>query len=283
MKESIDFSSLDKFIEIALEEDIGSGDITANATVSDKEIAAGRVVAKENIVVCGMGIFKQVFHYLDHNIKIELHYSDGDKGAKGDILLNFSGNARSLLSGERVALNILQRLSGIATLTARFVQKVPNSVKILDTRKTTPGMRILEKYAVRCGGGANHRFGLYDAVLIKDNHIKAAGSITQAVEKIRKNVSQIQKIEIEAKNIEEVEEALHCGCHVILLDNMTPEQIKKAVSVINKRAKVEVSGNIGLHNIQEVAGVAGIDFISVGALTHSAPAVDISMIFNPTE
>ncbi len=278
MKSSINISDLERFIKEALREDIGTGDITTDAIISKKETSIGRIIAKESFIVCGLEIFKYVFFCLDKNIAIELKFSDGEKVEKGDIILTFSGNTRTLLSGERVALNILQRLSGIATLTSNFVEKVPNSVKILDTRKTTPGMRILEKYAVRCGGGKNHRFGLYDAILIKDNHIKTAGSITKAVERVRKNISHLQKIEVEVKNIEEIKEALLTKCDRLLLDNMPTGQIKKAVEVINKKTKIEVSGNVGLHNIQEIAE-SGIDFISVGAITHSAAAVDISMDF----
>lgn len=279
MKNQFASHLLGNFIKEALEEDIGSGDITTNAIISDNASATGSVIAKEDLIICGLEIFKQVFLFLDKNIEIKPKYSDGNKIETGKALLSFSGYTRSLLSGERVGLNILQRLSGIATLTAKFVEKIPDSVKILDTRKTTPGMRFLEKYAVRCGGGNNHRFGLYDAVLIKDNHIKAAGSITKAVEQVRKDVDRSQKIEVEVKNIQEVEEALKTGCDIIMLDNMTPNKIKEAVSAVNKKARIEVSGNMGLHNIQEVADT-GIDFISVGAITHSAPAVDISMIFD---
>lgn len=277
MKNSINRSHTEKFIKGALKEDIGLGDITTNAIISDKETATGRVLAKENFIVCGLEIFKDVFFCLDKNVEIGLKVSDGEKVHKGQELLTFSGNTRTLLSGERVALNILQRLSGIATLTSKFVEKVPDSVKILDTRKTTPGMRIMEKYAVRCGGGANHRYGLHDAILIKDNHIKAAGSITKAVKRIRKKNSHVQKIEVEVKNFEEVKEALLTGCDTLMLDNMSPDQIKKAVEIIDRKARIEVSGNMGLHNIEEVAGT-GIDYISVGAITHSAPAVDISMV-----
>lgn len=311
MKNSIHFSLplLEKFVETALEEDIGTGDITTDAIISKKETSTGRVLAKQNLIICGLEIFKYVFLYIDKKIEIDLKFSDGEKVHNGGTLLAFSGNTRSLLSGERVALNILQRLSGIATLTAKFVEKTPDFVKILDTRKTTPGMRTMEKYAVRCGGGDNHRFGLYDAILIKDNHIKSVGSITKAVEQVRKNViaqydkknvsstppapftkgeiippsPPLQKgdlkIEVEVKSIKEVEEALSLKCDTLLLDNMTPEQIKEAVKIINKRALIEVSGNIGLHNVQEIAAT-GIDFISIGALTHSAPAVDISMVFD---
>lgn len=281
MKNSMHFSLplLEKFVETALEEDIGTGDITTDAIISKKETSTGRVLAKQNLIICGLEIFKYVFLYLDKKIEIDLKFSDGEKVHNGGTLLTFSGNTRSLLSGERVALNILQRLSGIATLTAKFVEKAPDFVKILDTRKTTPGMRTMEKYAVRCGGGNNHRFGLYDAILIKDNHIKSVGSITKAVEQVRKNIPNLQKIEVEVKSIKEVEEALLLKCDTLLLDNMTPEQIKEAVKIINKRALIEVSGNIGLHNVQEIAAT-GIDFISIGALTHSAPAVDISMVFD---
>lgn len=279
MKDSINSQHLEKFIKEALEEDIGSGDITTNAIISDKETAAGKVIAKEDLILCGLNIVKNIFSYLDKNIEITPSFTDGEKASKGNTLLTFSGNTRSLLSGERVALNILQRLSGIATLTAKFVEKVPHSVKILDTRKTTPGMRFLEKYAVRCGGGSNHRFGLYDALLIKDNHIKAAGSITKTVEKVRKKIPQPQKIEVEVKNMDEVKEALLMECDVIMLDNMPSDLIKEAVRIINKKAMIEISGNIGLNNIENIASL-GIDSISIGSITHSAPAVDISMVFD---
>jgi len=279
MKNSIDFQHLKKFIENALEEDIGAGDITTNAVISKKETATGKVIAKNDLIICGLEIFNYVFLCLDKKLVIDHKFLDGKKAQDGDTLLSFSGNTRALLSGERVALNILQRLSGIATLTAKFVKKVPESVKILDTRKTTPGLRTLEKYAVRCGGGFNHRFGLYDAVLIKDNHIKAAGSITRAVEKIRKKILHPLKIEVEVKNMEEVKEAIQTKCDIIMLDNMSPAYTKEAIKAINGKAKVEISGNIGLHNIQKIAEI-GIDFISIGALTHSAPAVDISMVFD---
>lgn len=279
MKNSIDFKGLEKFIREALEEDIGTGDITTNAVISDKEVTVGKVIAKEDLILCGLNIFEYVFLCLDKNIKIDPKHADGEKVKNRSTLLTFSGSTRSLLAGERVALNILQRLSGIATLTMKFVEKVPSTVSVLDTRKTTPGMRALEKYAVRCGGGTNHRFGLYDAVLIKDNHIKAAGSISKAVEKARKNIPPLQKIEVEVKNAEEVKEALRMECDIIMLDNMSPEQVKEAVKIINKRSRIEISGNIGLSNIQKIAS-EGIDYISVGALTHSTPTVDISMVFD---
>jgi nicotinate-nucleotide pyrophosphorylase (carboxylating) len=234
-------------------------------------------LAKEDFIVCGLEVFKYVFLSLDNNIEIDLRFLDGEKVLKGDDIATLSGNARALLSGERVALNILQRLSGIATLTSKFVEKVPPSIKILDTRKTTPGLRTLEKYAVQCGGGANHRFGLYDAILIKDNHIKAAGSITKAVEMALAKFPNILKIEVEVKNIVEVQEALLTPCNILLLDNMSPDDIQKAVNINNKKAKIEVSGNVTLGNIHKIVK-RGIDFISVGALTHSAQAVDISMI-----
>ena len=279
MKNSIDFQHLKKFIENALEEDIGAGDITTNAIISKRETATGKVIAKDDLIICGLEFFNYVFLCLDKKIIIDHKFLDGEKAQDGDVLLSFSGNTRALLSGERVALNILQRLSGIATLTSKFVKKVPESIKILDTRKTTPGLRTLEKYAVRCGGGFNHRFGLYDAVLIKDNHIKAAGSITRAVEKIRKKILHPLKIEVEVKNMEEIKEAIQTKCDVIMLDNMSSAHTKEAIKAINGKAKVEISGNIGLHNIQKIAEI-GIDFISIGALTHSAPAVDISMVFD---
>ncbi len=278
-------ASIDNLINLALAEDIGSGDITTDAIVSQNVKGKAYVVAKEDMVLSGIGIFKRVFQLTPSNgdFKFKNRFTDGEIVKSGKIIIEMSGNMRSLLTGERTALNFLQRMSGIATLTKKFVDEIASAsprndkVKIIDTRKTTPNLRILEKYAVRCGGGVNHRFGLYDGILIKDNHIKAAGGITKAVKKIREGAAHhLMKIEVEAKSIKEVGDALKCKADVIMLDNMDIPAIKKAVKLIDKRALIEVSGGVNLSNVSEIAGT-GVDYISIGALTHSARAVDISM------
>ncbi len=302
---NINHSSVDNLINLALAEDIGSGDITTNALTSEGQKGEAYVVAKEDMILSGIGIFKRVFQLTPSNgdFKFKNRFTDGEIVKSGKIIIEMSGNMRSLLTGERTALNFLQRMSGIATLTKKFVDEVAkpalsdemrllryarndmsegassrnDKVKIIDTRKTTPNLRILEKYAVRCGGGVNHRFGLYDGILIKDNHIKAAGGITKAVKKIREGAAHhLMKIEVEAKSIKEVGDALKCKADVIMLDNMDIPAIKKAVKLIDKRALIEVSGGVNLSNVSEIAGT-GVDYISIGALTHSARAVDMSM------
>ena len=228
-------------------------------------------------MIAGLPIAKRVFQKLDPTVVCVDNIGDGESIRPGDILSEINGGTRALLSGERLALNILQRLSGIATLTSKYVKAVEGlPVKILDTRKTAPGLRMLDKYAVSVGGGYNHRFGLFDMVLIKDNHIKIAGGISEAVAVIRKKYRQKYKIEVETSGFEEVKEALIAGADIIMLDNMTPEQMKKAVRIIDKNAIVEASGGITLRNVKEVAET-GVDFISVGSLTHSAPALDIGL------
>ena len=296
-KDILGQASVDNIIKLALTEDIGSGDITTDAIVSKNVRGEAYVVAKEDMVLSGIGVFKRVFQIISGqwsavSSRFKERYRDGEIVKSGKVIIEMSGNMRSLLTGERTALNFLQRMSGIATHTKKFVDEVAkpalsdetrllryarnDKAKIIDTRKTTPGLRILEKYAVRCGGGVNHRFGLYDGILIKDNHIKAAGGIIKAVKKIREGAHHLMKIEVETKSIKEVRDALKCKADVIMLDNMDIPTIKKAVKLIDKKALIEVSGGVNLKNVSEIAET-GVDYISIGALTHSARAVDISM------
>lgn len=273
----LDFSRVDRIIEYALREDLGDGDITTNSLATEKEDSRAVIRAKAKGVIAGLPIAKRVFQKLDPTVVCVDNISDGEYIKPGDILSEINGGTRALLSGERLALNILQRLSGIATLTSKYVKAVEGlPVKILDTRKTAPGLRILDKYAVSAGGGYNHRFGLFDGVLIKDNHIKIAGGIADAVAVIRKRYRQKYKIEVETSDLEQVKEALIAGADIIMLDNMTPERMRKAVRLIDRNALVEASGGITLRNVREVAET-GVNFISVGALTHSAPALDIGL------
>ncbi len=271
---------IDRLIDLALEEDIGSGDITTDHLVDAETSGKGVIVAKENLVVAGLDLAFRVFRRIDAEMKFRSAFTDGDRVQVGDTVVELSGRLSTLLTGERTALNFLQRLSGIATLTRDYVAQVEGKdVKLLDTRKTTPGWRELEKYAVRIGGGTNHRMGLYDAVLIKDNHIAAAGSITEAVQRISAKVPDATIIEVETDNLDQVQEAVNAGAHIIMLDNMTTEQIIAAVALVDKRCKLEVSGGITKGRLAELAGT-GIDYISSGALTHSAQAVDLSMRIN---
>ena len=266
-----------KLILQALAEDLGNGDVTSEAIIPAHAAAAAEIKAKQDLVLAGIDVAREVFHALDPAVKFESPANDGDTIQAGVVLARVSGRTRVLLAGERTALNLLQHLSGIATLTSRYVEAVKGTkAQILDTRKTLPGLRALEKYAVRIGGGRNHRFGLYDGILIKDNHITAAGSIAKAVESARKKAHHLLKIEVETKNLEEVQEALEAKVDVIMLDNMSIELMTKAVQVIRGRALVEASGNVTLETVRAIAG-SGVDFISTGSITHSAPAADISM------
>jgi nicotinate-nucleotide pyrophosphorylase (carboxylating) len=263
-------------LRLALEEDIGNCDITTTLLIPEGDRAKALLIAKGNFVVAGMPFAQEVFNIIDPHTEFRIYFPEGSKAAKGDVIAEISGNTRTLLSCERVSLNVLQRLSGIATLTHRFVEKVKGmSVKIVDTRKTTPGLRFMEKYAVRTGGGENHRFGLYDGILIKDNHIEAAGSIAAAVKSARK-AHHLSKIEVEVESLKDVKEALSAGADVLMLDNMSPEDMKEAVRLAKGKVIVEASGNMTLEKVRAVAET-GVDLISVGALTHSAPAADISM------
>ncbi len=278
MNESITDEQIDALVQRALQEDLGSGDITTRNILDENSIWEAEVLAKETLTLCGTDIFRRAFSMLDSSCSFPgLHRLDGEEVSSGDVIMKIRGKGIALLEGERTALNLLQKLSGIATLTRKFVERA-TPVTVLDTRKTTAGLRIFEKYAVKCGGGKNHRFGLYDAVMIKDNHIKAAGGITPAVERIREKLDQEKTIEVETTNLQEVEEALAAGVDIIMLDNMATEMIRQAVELVNHQVKVEVSGSISLERLDELAGT-GIDYVSVGALTHSAPAVDISMNF----
>lgn len=264
-------------IEKALLEDIASGDITTNALIPEAMESTATIVAKANGIIAGLEIAEKVFRILSPDIIWKPLIKDGDKVKNGDLLVEMSGPFRALLTGERLALNYLQRMSGIASMTGLFVAQVADyGTKILDTRKTVPGLRVLDKYAVKTGGGKNHRIGLYDMVLIKDNHIKVAGGITKAVEQIRRLVPAGTKIEIETTTIAEVEEALEMKADIIMLDNMSTEMMKSCVALIDHRAKVEASGNMNLDRVREVAAT-GVDYISIGALTHSVTAFDISM------
>jgi len=266
-----------QIINLALKEDIGSGDVTTNLIVPDFQKGIAEIFVKEDGVIAGLNVANEVFKRLNNKITFRKFVKEGDKVSKGTKIAEVKGSLRTLLTGERTALNFLQRMSGIATFTAKFVaQREGLNTKILDTRKTVPCLRMLDKYSVKIGGGTNHRFGLYDMVLIKDNHIKAAGSITRAVQLIRKKLKKKMKIEVETANLDEVKEALSNKVDIIMLDNMSVEMMEQAVKLIGGKAKVEASGNVTLENVRKIA-LTGVDFISVGALTHSVKALDISM------
>lgn len=267
----------EKLIRLALEEDIGSGDVTTDALIEPDHVARALIIAKESLVLAGLKVAQEVFTTLDPGMGFETTFQDGDRVKIGDEILTARGKLQALLTGERTALNFIQRLSGIATLTRKYVDRVAGSnVRLVDTRKTTPGWRRLEKYAVRVGGAYNHRLGLYDGILIKDNHIVACGGIKEAVARVRDSRSHFLRIEVEVSDLNQVKEALESGVDIIMLDNMELNDIHKAVRLVDGRALIEVSGGITLDTLPEVANV-GVDFISIGALTHSARAVDISM------
>jgi len=269
---------LNRIIGTALEEDIHTGDITTLALQLGSRRISGILKAKEEMIICGMQVAEQVLATVDKNLLFTASCADGDTLPAGGIIAHFSGDAQQLLQGERVALNLLQRMSGVATLTARYVRAVQGTkARIVDTRKTTPGLRVLEKYAVRVGGGSNHRTGLYDGVLIKENHIAAAGGITEAIRRTRSYIPHTLKIEIETESLAQVKEALAAGADIIMLDNMTIPLMEEAVALIGGRALTEASGGVNLETVRSIAGT-GVDIISVGALTHSAPAMDISML-----
>ncbi|MEN6521863.1 MAG: carboxylating nicotinate-nucleotide diphosphorylase [Armatimonadota bacterium] len=266
-------------VESTLEEDIGSGDITTILTVPEQAMSRAVISAREDGIVAGMDVASMVFTAVDPILRFERKAADGDRVTGGQPLAVIEGRSRSLLSGERVALNFLQRLSGIATRTAGFVELVRGTrASVVDTRKTTPGLRVLEKYAVRVGGGRNHRFGLSDGILIKDNHIVAAGGITNAVESARMNAPHTLKIEVEVRNLDELREAIAAGADIIMLDNMDVETMRRAVEITSGRAVLEASGGVNEDTIAEIAAT-GVDIISVGALTHSVKALDIGMDF----
>ena len=267
----------DKLIRMALEEDITSEDVSTNAVMPTKVQGTVDLIAKEDGVIAGMDVYARVFKLLDEDTEIEMFCHDGDEVREGDLMAKVTGDIRVLLSGERVALNYLQRMSGIATYTRSVAKLLEGSgVTLLDTRKTTPNWRVFEKYAVRVGGGCNHRYNLSDGVLLKDNHIGAAGSITKAIQMAKAYAPFVRKIEIETETLEQVAEAVEAGADIIMLDNMTPEVMKQAVALIDGRAQTECSGNITKENIARICEI-GVDFVSSGALTHSAPILDISM------
>ena len=267
----------DQLIRMALQEDITSEDVSTNAVMPTATKGTVDLIAKEDGVVAGLEIYARVFTILDEKTEIDLHCKDGDEVKKGELMATVTGDIRVLLSGERVALNYLQRMSGIATYTRQVAKLLEGSnVTLLDTRKTTPNCRVFEKYAVRVGGGHNHRYNLSDGVLLKDNHIGAAGSVAKAVKMAKAYAPFVRKIEIEVETLDQVKEAVEAGADIIMLDNMTPEVMKQAVELINGRAQTECSGNITKENIQKIREI-GVDFVSSGALTHSAPILDISM------
>jgi nicotinate-nucleotide pyrophosphorylase (carboxylating) len=270
---------IDRIIRTALQEDIGPGDITTLATIEPGTTSRAELVAKEDFVLAGIEVARRVFALLDETVAFEKLREDGSRVRRGDVLAWLKGEAGVLLQGERVALNLLQRMSGIASHTAAFMQELEGTkAAVVDTRKTTPGLRVLEKYAVRIGGGRNHRTSLYDGVLIKENHVAAAGGIAVAVARARERAPHTLRVEVETRNLTEVEEALAAGADVIMLDNMKPDMLREAVALIDGRAISEASGGVTLETVRAIAET-GVDLISVGALTHSSPAVDISMLF----
>ncbi|MDD3992611.1 MAG: carboxylating nicotinate-nucleotide diphosphorylase [Desulfobacteraceae bacterium] len=270
-------NTTDRLIELALDEDLGSGDLTTDALLGDDDPGRAEIVAKEPLILCGLEVVKRVFARVDSRVACQSDCRDGDPIAHGTTVMRLEGPLKSLLHGERPALNFLQRLSGIATHVRTWVDALgPSRARLVDTRKTTPGWRVLEKYAVRIGGAANHRMGLYDGVLIKDNHIIACGGIGPAVATLRRHISHLVKIEVEVADLAQVEEALTAGADVIMLDNMDLETIRKAVQRIDGRALVEVSGRVRRDTLRPLADT-GVDLISAGALTHQARAVDLSM------
>ena len=267
----------DQLIRMALAEDITSEDVSTNAVMPCATKGTVDLIAKEDGIIAGMDVYARVFQLLDEKTEVDLKCKDGDKVTSGQLLAVVTGDIRVLLSGERVALNYLQRMSGIATYTSQVAALLEGSkVTLLDTRKTTPNCRVFEKYAVRVGGGCNHRYNLSDGVLLKDNHIGAAGSVAKAIQMAKAYAPFVRKIEIEVETLDQVKEAVEAGADIIMLDNMTPEVMKQAVELINGRAQTECSGNITKENIQKILET-GVDFVSSGALTHSAPILDISM------
>ena len=269
--------NIDDLILMALKEDISSEDITTNSVMREKKLGTVQLICKQDGVIAGLEIFKRVFELLDRKTITKLYFKDGDRVKKGDLLGEVEGDIRVLLSGERTALNYLQRMSGIATYTSNMVKLLEgSSVKLLDTRKTTPNMRIFEKYAVKVGGGNNHRYNLSDGILLKDNHIDAAGGVANAIKMAKEYAPFVRKIEVEVENLDMLKEALDAGADIIMLDNMTPEMMKEAVKLTRGKAVTECSGNITKENIQTIIDT-GVDYVSSGALTHSAPILDVSL------
>ena len=269
--------NMDELILMALREDISSEDITTNSVMKEKKLGTVQLICKQDGIIAGLGVFQRTFELLDKDTQVKFYAKDGEPVKKGTILAEVTGDVRVLLSGERTALNYLQRMSGIATYTSNVVKLLEgSSIKLLDTRKTTPNMRIFEKYAVKLGGGNNHRYNLSDGILLKDNHINAAGGVAQAVKMAKEYAPFVRKIEVEVENLDMMREAIEAGADIIMLDNMTPEMMKEAVKMAAGRAKTECSGNITKENIEKVIET-GVDYISSGALTHSAPILDVSL------
>ncbi|MCH7949537.1 MAG: carboxylating nicotinate-nucleotide diphosphorylase [Candidatus Dadabacteria bacterium] len=273
----IDWGKVDLIIENTLEEDLGSGDVTTDAIFSVDDTCEALIIGKEEGIIAGIPIAERVFQKLAPEVTVAQKLKDGEHVNPGDEILVIKGSIHAVLSGERLSLNLLQRMSGIATATSKYVAAISGyRTRILDTRKTAPGLRVLDKYAVSIGGGCNHRFGLYDAVLIKDNHIDFAGNISNAVEIVRSKYQSKFKVEVETSTLDEVREALKAGADIIMLDNMTVEMMKEAVRIINGKSITEASGGITLDTVRQIADT-GVDFISVGAITHSSPALDIGL------
>lgn len=269
--------NIDTYLLNALKEDITSEDVSTNAVMPELKIGQAELIAKEEGIICGLDVFKRIFELLDENVIFETQYTDGDLISDKTLIGILKGDIPALLSGERTALNYLQRMSGIATYTKTYVQELEGyRTKLLDTRKTTPNMRPFEKYAVKVGGGNNHRYNLSDGVMLKDNHIGAAGSVTNAIRMAREYAPFVRKIEVEVENLDMVKEAVEAGADIIMLDNMDNETMRKAVEIIAGRAQTECSGNVTRNRLKEIAEI-GVDFISSGALTHSAPILDISL------
>jgi len=266
-----------QIIRAALEEDIGSGDVTTDAALTGEETGRARALVKQDTVIAGGEVFREVFLTHDPALEVVLFRRDGETAQAGEVVAEVSGRLKSILTAERVALNLFQRMCGIAAQTRRYAEETKGTkAKILDTRKTMPGLRILDKYAVTVGGGCNHRIGLYDGILIKDNHIDAVGGIAAAVARCRQNAHHLLKIEVECRNLDDVREALDCGADVIMLDNMAIPEMKQSVALVRGKALLEASGNVSLETVGEIAAT-GVDLISVGALTHSVQAADISL------
>lgn len=269
--------NIDEYLMNALKEDITSEDVTTNSVMKTYRKGSAQLICKEDGIICGLSVFNRVFELLDSKVIFETTYHDGDVMKKGDLIGTVIGDIRALLSGERTALNYLQRMSGIATYTKEYAKELEGyKTTLLDTRKTTPNMRPFEKYAVRVGGGSNHRYNLSDGILLKDNHIGAAGSVAKAVAMAKEYAPFVRKIEVEVENLDMVAEAIEAGADIIMLDNMDNETMKKAVEMIGDKARTECSGNVTKKRLKEIAEI-GVDFVSSGALTHSAPIIDLSL------
>lgn len=269
--------NVDELLWLALKEDITSEDLTTNAIMREDKIGEAQLICKQDGVIAGLQVFERVFHLLDEKTQVEMYFKDGDRVKNGDLLAKVTGDIRTILTGERVALNYLQRMSGIATHTRKMVDLLGDAkTKLLDTRKTTPNMRIFEKYAVKVGGGTNHRYNLSDGILIKDNHIGAAGGIKEAVALAKEYAPFVRKIEVEVENLEQVKEALEAGADIIMLDNMDNATMKEAVQLIDGRAETECSGNVTAERVKEIIET-GVDYVSCGALTHSSAIMDVSL------